>query len=161
MTREEVSSDAARETLLLCRVDARLYGLPLRHVVETMRPLPFEPLPGAPPYIRGVSVIRGDTVPIVDTAVLLGANESHPGRLVTVAVDDRRIALAVDAVVGIREVPGPALHDLPPLLDNVSAESITAIGTLDAELLLVLRSTRLVPDFVWESMDVEGAPTCQ
>jgi purine-binding chemotaxis protein CheW len=66
-------------------------------------------------------------------------------RFVTVRTSDRTVALAVDAVVGIRGLPAGTLGELPPLLRDAGSDAVAAIGTLDAELLLVLRAARLVP----------------
>jgi chemotaxis signal transduction protein len=61
-------------------------------------------------------------------------------------VGERRVALAVAQVLGIRTLDsGP----LPPLL---RADALLAIGTLDSELLLVLNSARLIPDEAWEAL---------
>jgi purine-binding chemotaxis protein CheW len=150
-----------RRLSLICRVGARLCALPLEHVVETMRPLPAEPLPGVPGFIRGVSVIRGEATPVVDAAVLLGAENAHPqpGRLVTVRIGDRRVALAVDAVLGVQAIPDESVHDLVPLLKQASTEVISAIGMLDADLLLVLQSAQLVPEPVWALLEEATSST--
>jgi purine-binding chemotaxis protein CheW len=142
----------------MCRVGARLCALPLEQVVETMRPLPAVPIAGAPAFVRGVSLIRGDSVPVVDAATLVGEPESQPTRFVTVAVDHRRIALAVDAVLGVRTLPAGTLHDLPPLLHHAETELVTALGELDAELLLVLQCAHLVPEAVWLLLEQERSP---
>ena len=141
---------------LICRVLNRLCALPLQHVIETMRPLPVEPLAGVPRPVTGVAIIRGAPVPVVDLAWVLAAEESHPGRFVTVDADGRRVALAVDAVVGVRAIPDGALHDLPPLLRGASVDAIATIGTLDAKLLVVLHSGRLVPEAVWTALESDG-----
>lgn len=124
-------------------------ALPLAHVVETLRPLPVEPLAGAPAFVQGLCVIRGEPRPVVDAARLLST--PAPGeppttaRFVTVRTGAQQVALAVDAVLGVRTVPPESLQDLPPLLQEACAEAVAAIGRLDAELLLVLRSSRLLP----------------
>ena len=69
----------------------------------------------------------------------------------------RRVVLAVDAVVGISRIPSTAFDRLPPLLGASNAEAISSIGTLDAQLLLVLRSTRLVPEEVWARLHTEAS----
>jgi hypothetical protein len=46
-------------SVFVVRVGARVCALPLHHVVETMRPLPIDPVVGTPAFISGVSVIRG------------------------------------------------------------------------------------------------------
>ncbi len=135
-------------TLLVCQVGSRLCGLPLGDVVETMRALPCEALAESPHFVRGVSVIRGEVVPVVDVASLLGLGKGSPTRFVTITVEGRGVALAVDAVLGVEVIPDAVLHDLPPLVEGASGDVIAAIGALDAELLVVLRSARLVPESV-------------
>lgn len=96
-------------------------------------------------------------MPVVDVAWVLAGKESHPTRFVTVNVGPRRVALAVDAVIGVRTIPTEALNELPPLLRDVNTDVIAAIGTLDAQLLVVLRSARLIPEPVWSALAAGGA----
>jgi purine-binding chemotaxis protein CheW len=141
---------------LICRVQTRLCAIPLGHVIETMRPLPTEAIVGAPPFVRGLAVIRGAPVPVVDAARLLGATQAQAARLVTMTVGARRVALAVDSVLGVRAIPAGSLHELPPLLHEAGADVVAAIGLLDAELLLVLHATRLLPEDAWAALDMPG-----
>lgn len=142
---------------LICRAANRLCALSLEHVIETMRPLPVTEVSGGPHALRGVALIRGAAVPVVDLGIILGAKESEPTRFVTVKVDGRCVALAVDSVVGVRVLPASSLSDLPPLLRDASTEVIATIGTRDAELLLVLRAGRLVPADVWDALEPGSA----
>ena len=82
---------------------------------------------------------------------------SHATRFVTVKTGSRRVALAVDAVVGVVEIPPGSLDALPLLFQDASLDVISAIGTLDAELLLVLRSTRLIPEEFWAALEADCA----
>jgi purine-binding chemotaxis protein CheW len=124
-----------------------------------MRPLPVEPLSGTAPFIAGVSVIRGGPVPVVDLARLLGNGESDAQtRLVVVRVGERRAALAVGRVIGVRTLGSSAVGELPPLLGAASAEVIAAVGSLDAQLLVLLETSRLLPDSSWASLELGGAP---
>jgi purine-binding chemotaxis protein CheW len=45
--------------LLLFRSGGRLCALRLESVRETTRPLPIEPIAGTPPFVLGISVMRG------------------------------------------------------------------------------------------------------
>jgi purine-binding chemotaxis protein CheW len=138
---------------LICRASACLCAFPLASVAETMRPLPTEPLPQAPAFVRGVSVIRGAPVPVVDAAELLGAGAAVAQRYVTLKLGVRRVALAVEEVLGVRALPAATLADVPPLLRRSDADTVAAIATLDDQLLLVLRSARLIPETVWQALD--------
>jgi purine-binding chemotaxis protein CheW len=149
-------NDRRDDLLLICRVQTRLCALPLEHVVETMRPLPTATVAGSPHFVRGLAVIRGDPVPVIDAARLLGAQDAQAERFVTITAGGRRVALAVDSVLGVRAVPADSLQQLPPLLHEAGADVVASIGLLDAELLLVLHSTRLLPDDVWLAGEASG-----
>jgi purine-binding chemotaxis protein CheW len=136
-----------------CRVGARVVALPIEHVVETMRPLPTEPIAGMPPFVTGVAVVRGVATPVVDAARLTGAVSSVPvGRFVAVRVGERRAVVAVDAVLGIQALPIDSFERLLPHGDAGSG-AIEGIGSLDSELLLVLRCAKIVPAAVWDAID--------
>src|SRR5687767_11014072 len=104
--------------VLLCSVGARYCGLPLEHVSESMRPLPLEPLASAPSFVAGVSIVRGEPIPVLDLRRLLGSTSEpeSPRRLVAIRVDSRGTGLLVDGVEGVRRVPSDTLRALPPLL---------------------------------------------
>jgi purine-binding chemotaxis protein CheW len=155
---QELARQQAAARVLVFRASNRLCALPLSAVAEIMRPLPIEPLDGAPPFVAGVSVIRGLPLAVVDGSLLLGADGSPPGRLITLKVGDRRVALTVDAILGVRALPADSLRDLPPLLRDARNEAVEAIATLDAELLLVLSGGRLVPDSVRALVESREAP---
>ena len=143
----------APDLSLVCRVQGRLCALPLGHVIETMRPLPTVVVAGTPPFVRGLAVIRGTPLPVLDVASLLGEADASPGRFVTLTVGLRHVALAVDSVLGVRAIPPGSLRRLPPLLHEAGSEVVASIGLLDAELLLVLQSSRLLAEDAWEVLD--------
>lgn len=148
-----------QERGLLCRLGGSACLVPLVHVVETMRPLPIRALVNASPFVAGVAIVRGVATMVVDAARLLGAPgaDHTASRFVLLRVGPRRIALAVGEVVGIRELPSSALAALPPLLRAISTEAVETIGTLDDELVVVLRAAKLVPDAAWATL--ESAPS--
>lgn len=130
---------------LLIQAGNHICALPLSDVLETMRPLPIEPLRGAPQGVAGVSLVRGAPVPVVDLAVLLGSETASCHRFVSLRVDERTVVLAVNRVIGIHEIPAARMTAMPPLLGAVQPAMIAAISALDSGLVLVLRSAGLVP----------------
>jgi purine-binding chemotaxis protein CheW len=122
--------------------------IPVEHVIETMRPLAVDAVAGMPSFVRGISIIRGKPVPVVDLGALLGSDGTAEGmspRFVLVRAGERSVALAVQSVIGVRDVEPSHIGDLPPLLSGVAAEVIESIGTSDAHLLVVLRTAWVVP----------------
>ena len=152
------------ERLLICRVGAKVCGLPLARVIETMRPLAVEPLGQMPAFVSGLSLIRGRATPVLDARRLLGSpTTAPPGRYVTLDLGQERhqrmAALAVDEVVGVRRIEASTLSALPGLLREQNGELITALGALDSELMLVLEHSRLLPDSVWQRIAPAAEPT--
>ena len=149
MTRE------GRGLWLVVRAGTQLCALPLEHVDETMRPQPVRALAGAPPFVRGVAVIRGLPVPVVDAATAIGQAEpsSNGTRFVALKTAERRVALLVNEVVGVRQIDLRDLFELPPLLASASERVVSAIGMLDSELLMVLRSGKLVSEATWAAVE--------
>jgi purine-binding chemotaxis protein CheW len=142
---------------LLCRVNTQWCALPLSQVIETMRPLPTTAIPGAPAFVDGVAIIRGAPVPVIDLSRLLGLGTAAATRIVCVRTEQGSIALTVAAVEGVRSIGPQSLQALPPLLQCADAQVIAAIGMLDAQLLLVMRTARLITQEVWNILSAELA----
>ena len=140
---------SGREVLaLFCRTGSCLAAFPVESVAETMRPVRAEPLAGQPSFVLGIALIRGQPTPVIDAGELVsGVRQSHPTRYVTLKLGQRRVAVAVDAVIGARRLSG--LTDLPPLLQR---PSFTSLGKTDDDLLVVLSAARMVPDAVWDAI---------
>lgn len=144
----------ATAALLVCRAGTQVCAIPLEHVLETMRPLPVQPLADLPPFVDGLALIRGSPTPVVDARRLLGASgRLEPcQRYVTLRLGARHAALAVDAVVGVRRVNLGQLGELPPLLRTPGNDLVLALGALDQELLVVLERSRLLPESIWQAL---------
>ncbi len=111
-----------------------------------MRPLPTETPADAPLFLRGVAVIRGNPVPVIDLARLLGQAESIPTRFVTVRTDGLILALAVGEVLGLTRDAETGNRASIPLMREGAQDSNAAIGSLDHQALLLLTTLRLLPD---------------
>jgi purine-binding chemotaxis protein CheW len=132
--------------------------MPLIHVIETMRPLPVEPISGVPAFVQGISIIRGIPTPVVDLGAVLGAPSKRAERFVTLRVGDRQVALSVNAVLGVRDLDTIlTIRELPPLLQRASNEVVETIGTLDKQVLMVLQASWELPDEVWQALTAQEA----
>lgn len=97
---------------VLFTVSSQTFALPAAEVAQVLRMAAPTPVPGAPAWLRGVLNVHGELVPVVDASRRLG-NPPRPMRperqLLVVAGGDRRVALEVDEVLEIRELPDGAL----------------------------------------------------
>jgi purine-binding chemotaxis protein CheW len=128
---------------LICRVGGRDCALPIDHVREVMRRCPVGRVERASRFTLGLALIRGESVPVIDAGVLLTGQACAGARFVVLRVAERRVALAVDEVVGARAIEPGELERLPPLLSD-AAEMVRAMAVLDGRLVEVLESGRLI-----------------
>jgi len=155
-----VQNESLVDPYLICRSDDKLCALPLHHVAETMRALPIEALPAMPEFVLGAAIIRDQAMPVVDAAILLGTGSKRRGttaRFVTIKLDgqdgQRRIALVVDAVLGVRMLARDTSSGIAPLLVGAQQRLVDAVSLLDSQLLLVLQAAHLISDGVWQQLD--------
>ena len=139
------------QVLIVCAAD-RVCALRLADVVETMRPLRVESLPDTPTYILGMSVVRGAPLPVLNLGLLFGVrNGSQTHRWVTMRTDDRMLVLAVESVRGVHRLDVGTMESLPTLLQ--ATEAVESVGTLDRQLVTLLKSGRLLTPDQWKEIE--------
>jgi chemotaxis signal transduction protein len=153
------------QKLVCFELAGQAFGLPIRSVKETLPARPLTHVCLVPPIVAGLMNLRGEVVAVLDLArmvglprvsgnsdssvVILRAPESWSGR----AQERAACGLAVDRLLGVRDVDDGALRDPPPSLDAEGASylrGVAAVGdppralaVLDPER--VLGSERLKP----------------
>jgi len=124
---------------LLFEVSDERYAIPLAHVVETVR---VEDGDIHQINHRGVVLWRGELLPVVDGAVLVGAGTGEATRKYTVVVHagTRRRGVLVDRLLGHRSVVAKGLD---PALGQARLVSGTTIMG-DGRVTCILDAQRLV-----------------
>jgi chemotaxis signal transduction protein len=88
------------------QVAGEAYALPVEDVVEVAELGDLVPVPGAAAAILGVRNLRGQVLPVIDLAGLLGVpRRNRPDHIVVAEHGGRRAGLAVDAIVGVESLP--------------------------------------------------------
>jgi purine-binding chemotaxis protein CheW len=114
-----MATDVAQRCIAVS-VGGAIYGLPMQDVQEVIGTRALTRLFHAPAVLAGVTSLRGDVLPVLDLALLLGAPESDAGgreaRIVVVREATgarRRAGLRVDELCGLRELPPDGLAAAP------------------------------------------------
>lgn len=135
--------------VVVVRLGASRYALPLAVVSEVGRPPGLTRVPGLPAWLPGVANWRGRVLPVADLRPLLGTPDAPLGRgarLVVLTVGGVRVGVLADAVEGTTALaPGtvePAPAHLPAAARALLAGQVTdaagPVGLLDTAGLLAL-----------------------
>jgi chemotaxis signal transduction protein len=118
------------------KVAAEAYAVPIGNVVEIATLGDLAAVPGAPREILGVRNLRGQILPVIDLALLLGLHAAAPPRQLLVAeAGSVKAGFAIDEVSNVGELPDP----------TEGAESDFLLGTMfhEGELLGVIDVPRI------------------
>ncbi len=131
-------------------------ALPIDDVKET---LPLQPITNVfltPPCLAGVFSLRGDIVPIIDLAVLLGLPATIAGddsRIVVIEHAKGSAGIVVDRLRDLRTIDEPLeppptslSHELQHLLRGVAATSTGTVRVLDASSILTAEPLRALAE---------------
>lgn len=122
---------------LRVRVGREHYALPIEAVREVELLGDPTPVPGAGPHVAGVRALRGELLPVLRLAGLLGIDPGAPSRIVVVEHAGRRAGLAVDAIDDIEPV---AADELAPASSPLTVGALVGgdrlVGVLDVPAAL-------------------------
>lgn len=127
------------------RLDREDYGFPIENVREILRVEEITRVPQAPPYIRGVTNVRGKILPVVEIRTRLGLAPLVPtgaSRVVVLEVGARTLGLLVDGNVRVAKVRASQVS--PPPEEIVSARTDYVVGVAKREegLLILLEPAK-------------------
>ena len=137
--------------LVSFRLNQHLYALPLVHVERVLRMVAVTPVPEAPPWVSGVIDLHGQVISVLDLRRRFGQPPVplHPDqRLLIVPTQERTLAVIVDEVTEVLEVPAQQLESSSDLVPD--SRPLAAVIRHNGDLVLVLDATRLLPASIAE-----------
>jgi purine-binding chemotaxis protein CheW len=111
----EDAASAQTGKYLIFALGEEEYALEVAKAREVLPLAPITPVPGTPPYVRGVLSVHGTLTPVLDlrTAFGLPARQTPATCIIVVDSDDAQMGLIVDRVVSVIDV-GPESIEAPP-----------------------------------------------
>ncbi len=100
-----------------------------------------------PPFIKGVTNLRGIIVPIVDLRIKfnLGSVEYNEQTVVIILNLDRRVVgIVVDGVSDVLMLNTAQIRPAPEFGATLSTEYLTGLGTVDERMLILVDIERLM-----------------
>lgn len=120
------------------------YALESRFVLEVVRAPDVIPLPGAPPALRGLTLLHGEVLPVVELAPLFGRAPSNvAGPLLVVGTHRAELGLRTEEV---QEVTQVSSLDLLPTPDGLIDTAGALVFAADRDGTLLLEGDALLGD---------------
>ena len=151
----EAGSSGGGPLRLVCfDVRGQELALPIADVRETLPIQPITRVVLTPPCLAGVFSLRGDIVPVIDLAVLLGLPRTQvrdDSRIVILKNAGEPAGIVVDRLRDLRTIEGalePPPGNLAPavaqLLAGVAATSTGTVRVLDAHAVITAEPLRAI-----------------
>jgi two-component system chemotaxis response regulator CheV len=123
------------------------YAVPVDHVLEAAELGQVRAVPGARPELLGIKSVRGQILPVVDLARLLGVHRAAPpARLLVAEARGFRVGFAIDEVTGIGDLGEP--EELSEPAPGTESGLLAGATLSDGELVGVVDVPR-----VFDSLD--------
>ncbi len=143
-------------------IDAEEYGAPILKVQEIRGWMKTTPLPNTPAYVRGVTNLRGNIVPVFDLrARFCGkpteVTERHV--VIMVQIDGRTVGLLVDAISDILSIDKTKIQ--PPPTDGlvVDTQYLDGLVATDDRMVALLNITKIFNADVIKSLHAQTTTT--
>ena len=161
MTREHTSANAieSADEYLTFALGEEEYGVEILKVQEIRGYDAVTRVPDAPEYIKGVINLRGTIVPVIDLRLKLRLREARYDSLtvmIVLNVEDRVVGIVVDGVSDVVPLSQEQIRPTPEFGAAVDTRFISAIGTLDERMLILLDIETLL-----DSADLGNAPALE
>ncbi|TAM90137.1 MAG: chemotaxis protein CheW [Candidimonas sp.] len=116
------------------------------------------PIPNARSFVKGVTNLRGVILPVVDMRERLGLTTiEYTARtaVIVLALASRLVGMVVDGVSDVQVLQPAQVSDAPQFASKLITDHLSAIGTVDDRMLLLLDIERLMES---EEMDLVERP---
>ena len=134
---------------LTFRLGDEEYGLEILKVQEIIGTMDITPVPGTPPFVRGVLNLRGKVIPIVDLRLKIGMEAAaQTDETCTIVVQARGVQMGtvVDKVSEVLNIASEDIEETPSFGAQVNTDYILGIGKLAGRVRLLLDIDRVLVD---------------
>ena len=133
----------AEQQLVVFRLGAEEYGIPISQVKEIIQYKGATRLPQTPDFMEGVINLRGKVIPVIELAKKFGLADSSGAdrRAVIIETDGQEIGVIVDEVTEVIRLQDSAIEPAPTMM--ASNDYIRGIGKDDNRLLILLEVEKL------------------
>jgi len=132
--------------MLTFSLDNVLYGVNVSQVREVKNFEGVTPVPYAPIYVRGVTNLRGEVIPVIDLRVRFGmTTEKNENTNIMIIVQDKHpVGIMVDSVMEVLTLSKKDIEANPDSLIVDKSEAVLGVAKHEKELIILLDLLKVV-----------------
>lgn len=152
---QEEQEDTLRGKYLIFSMGKELYGMEIRYITEIIGLQPITDVPEMPPYIKGITNLRGKIIPVMDARLRFKKEErKYDDRTCIIVLDTQALSvgLIVDSVAEVLTLEEEDIAP-PPEISKEGRRYIKGVGKSGGEVKLLLDCQKLLTDDEAENPD--------
>ena len=129
------------QQLVIFELAKEFYGINIAVVESIIKMQAITQLPHTPPYMKGVTNLRGSVLPVIDlrTRFALEVKEdTRQTRIIIVTMGSIKVGVVVDGVSEVLRVSDDLIEPLPPMVNSVNSAFLKGIVRLENRLIILL-----------------------
>jgi purine-binding chemotaxis protein CheW len=135
---------------LVVNIRNEKYALHVSNVVNILEMEKITNIPLAPPYMKGIINLRGTALPVIDTKIKFGLEETiftHKTCIIVLSVnvdnEEFMVGALVDSVEEVIEIEGKLIGPPPSIGTTYRSAFISGTTRIDEEFILILDFVKL------------------
>lgn len=127
--------------LVIFELGAEYFGIDISLVEGINKMLEITKIPQSPPYLEGITNLRGSVLPVIDLPKRFGMPDqerTNETRIMVANVDGLKIGMIVSAVSEVLTIEDNIIEPPPPMVSNINSEFIIGVAKIDKRLVILL-----------------------
>jgi purine-binding chemotaxis protein CheW len=122
-----------------------VYGVDVLCVEEVVKVRDVTPLPVSPPFIIGITSLRGTVIPVMDLSTRLGLSKCKGNKMVVLSSNNRIFSILVDEILYVTSFNQASLEPAPPYIRG--GEFIKGLGRHRDKDVVIILDADMLADF--------------
>ncbi|HEY5521646.1 MAG TPA: chemotaxis protein CheW [Desulfuromonadaceae bacterium] len=132
--------------IIVFRLASETYGIESAYVQETYLMNDITHLPGVPPFVLGITKVRGQILSVVDLKKFFEIPEIGLGQLNILVIlrnEQMKFGILADEILGVDSIAASTIQTAPPTVSGIGSEYLRGVT---AEHMIILDAQKILSD---------------
>ncbi|NTW60546.1 MAG: hypothetical protein HGA43_15445 [Nitrospirae bacterium] len=122
------------------------YAIPIMKVREIITLPEITELPDSPGYLRGITNLRDNVIPVVNIKQLMNIpeNGAKPQKVIVISCGRMTFGILVDSITGVVSIDDASIES-PETMPHGRADQVEGVAKIGSRLIVLLEPKKLIP----------------